>query len=235
MRKAIAMIELIFAMVIIGIALLSAPMLISTASKSVSAALQQEGVNQAATRLNMILTYKWDDQNNNFDCYEHPSILTAYSGDSELKMNSSYRRAGISNYSNSHTFECGKNMTYSVSPKLGLEPAEKQPNDIDDFSGMSSLVKINKGSTDGADYVEKNTVRISTKVVFASDYTSYNGVKTIKYNFKPSGAIYYPSNIKMVSATLSSNHSSEELQKNITLYAFSCNLGSYQYVIRTMP
>ena len=59
-RPAIAMIELIFAIVIMGIILMSAPMLISTAAKSGYVAIQQEAINEAASRVNMIMTFHWD-------------------------------------------------------------------------------------------------------------------------------------------------------------------------------
>jgi len=62
-RPAIAMIELIFAIVIMGIVMMSAPMLVSTASKSGFVAIQQEGISEVASQLNMILSYAWDENN----------------------------------------------------------------------------------------------------------------------------------------------------------------------------
>ena len=65
LRPAIAMIELIFSIVIMGIVMMSAPMLISTASNSTSVVLQQEGINQAVSRITMMLSYPWDEANTN--------------------------------------------------------------------------------------------------------------------------------------------------------------------------
>jgi hypothetical protein len=65
LRPAIAMVELIFAIVIMGIVLMSAPMLISTASKSGYVAIQQEAINEAASQVNMIMGYHWDENNTN--------------------------------------------------------------------------------------------------------------------------------------------------------------------------
>ena len=61
LRPAIAMIELIFALVIMAIVLMSAPMLISTATKSGYVAIQQEAINAAASQVNMIMGYHWDE------------------------------------------------------------------------------------------------------------------------------------------------------------------------------
>ena len=57
LRPAIAMIELIFALVIMGIALMSAPMLITVSTQSIEVSLQQESLNEASSRVNMLLTY----------------------------------------------------------------------------------------------------------------------------------------------------------------------------------
>ena len=55
-RKAIAMIELIFAIVVIAIVLMSAPTLINQSIKSSFVGFQQESINTVATHLNLILT-----------------------------------------------------------------------------------------------------------------------------------------------------------------------------------
>ena len=62
-RKAIAMIELIFAIVIVGIALLSVPNLIYRATESGYTAMQQEAIAAAASDISLILTKRWDEAN----------------------------------------------------------------------------------------------------------------------------------------------------------------------------
>ena len=82
-RPAIAMLELIFAIVIMGIVLMSAPRLISTAAKSGYVAIQQEGINEAASQLNMIMGYQWDE--NDVDERYIDPILRVNAGDPELE------------------------------------------------------------------------------------------------------------------------------------------------------
>jgi len=53
-RKAIAMIELIFAIVVIGIALLSVPNLIYTATESGYTSLQQEAIASASSKPSLL-------------------------------------------------------------------------------------------------------------------------------------------------------------------------------------
>ncbi|MEJ2488728.1 MAG: hypothetical protein P8Y50_02830, partial [Sulfurovaceae bacterium] len=60
-RKAIAMIELIIAIVIMGIAFLAIPMINNEAIKSDENAMLQESIAAGASQTELILTMKWDE------------------------------------------------------------------------------------------------------------------------------------------------------------------------------
>jgi hypothetical protein len=231
MRKAIAMVELIFALVIMGIVLMSAPMLISTVSKSINVALQQEGINEAASRLGIILTHEWDENNVNVPCEGNPSILHTTSPVLALEeYSNTQKRIGIPLSSPAHTYNC--NGTEYNATAIGKEDAYY--NDIDDFDGSSALVEVTASGTGGKNYLETDTVQIATTVQYAADSSNPNyNSKTITY--VPSTAGSSTSNIKQISTTLTSASSAEELQKQITLRAFSCNIGSYIYASRILP
>jgi len=221
-RPAIAMIELIFSIVIMGIVLLSAPMLISTASKSTSVVLQQEGINETAARINMILTYEWDENNANSICATFPSILhVSSSGDSELGPT----RAGVPANSNSHTFNCGGSELNATA--IGVEIAGII-DDQDDFDNVN-LVDVPLGSG-GEDYIEQATVDIATNIKYVADAADYSG--NPQYNFNPGGNSPGTTNIKAITVILTSSNSADELDKEITMHAFSCNIGSYRFATR---
>jgi len=223
LRPAVAMIELIFAIVIMGIVLMSAPMLISTASSSVSVALQQEGINEAASRVNIILTYPWDQNDINDSCI--PPVLHVTSGDSELdEVSGTGRRIGVPLSTNSRTFKCAN--TELNASAIGKEGT--LINDIDDFNQAVSLVNI---ETAIYDYIEKNTVNIATGITYISDSTNYNSSST---TYVPSAGSS-TTNIKQIAVTLTSTSSTSELSKTITLNAFSCNIGGLEYASREMP
>ena len=236
-RPAIAMIELIFAIVIMGIVMLSAPTLISVAAKSTTVALQQEGINETAARINMILTYDWDDNNIKY-CYDSASILRTTNGDTELDAsNGSRRRIGVNTNtspSTTHTFYCtGTEYDATIIAK-----ENSIFDDIDDFNGDTALKVITGlGAGDsavGVDYIEQETVKIATTVQYGDDSATYSN--KIIQDFDPfSAGPGGTTNIKTISTTLTSTNTAEELQKSITLQAFSCNLGSYQFHRRLMP
>ena len=60
-RSAFTLIELIFAIVIIGISVISLPMMSQTVAKGVDANIIQEGIFGAATQLNEAVTAHWDE------------------------------------------------------------------------------------------------------------------------------------------------------------------------------
>ena len=60
-KYAFSMIELIFAIVVIGITVLNLPMITQVTSKGIENNLVQEAIFAASTELNQIVTYYWDE------------------------------------------------------------------------------------------------------------------------------------------------------------------------------
>ena len=232
LRPAVAMIELIFAIVIMGIVMMSAPTLISTAQQSTTVALQQEGINEAASRLNMILTYAWDEQDTRDTCV--PPVLGVTNGDSALNENgTTARRIGSPMQSAYRTFLCD-GARYNASTTLGFDTDDSnasQPDDIDDFNGATAHLIVESGGSGGADYLEKGTVNIATTVSYASDAANYS---QSSFSFTPNAGMT-TTNIKQIDVTLTSISAASELQKTIKLHAFSCNIGGAEFEKKVIP
>ncbi len=227
-RTAIAMIELIFAIVIIGITLMSAPMLISTATKSGYVTIQQEGINEAASRVNMIMGFHWDEANTD------ESILDAIvqtNGHIDLNEsigadgNGTGRRDGTPLESYRSFFDSDGNR-YTATAVGSFDEGDED--DIDDFDSDSIGLTL-AGSGTGANYIETNAT-ITATVAYISDAPTTNAYTNSSFSFDPDfTALTNTSNIKGISVTLTSaSGSPDELDKNITLRAFSCNIGGYQ-------
>lgn len=230
MRPAIAMLELIFAIVIMGIILMSAPMLISTASKSGYVAIQQEGINEAASQVNMIMGYHWDE-NDADERYIDPILAVSASGDTDLNEegNTSHRLGTPQESYRSFVRSDGVD-DLTASTTLGDEAGETEKDDIDDFSDTNtSLVFIPETTleTNVADYIETSTINIDRDIVYSNDSANYN---QSSITFDPSfTAAAGTTNIKSIIVTLTSSSAAEELnQKEITLRGFSCNIGGYK-------
>ncbi len=223
LRPAIAMIELIFAIVIMGIVMMSAPMLISTASKSTYVALQQEGINEAASRINMIMGYAWDE--NNTDDRYTPPILHVSSGNGDLNMSSviTARRKGTPMVSQRTFILSDANSSELNASSLGSDGGDMD--DIDDFIGDISLTLI---ETATVDYTEKTTVNIKTEITYSADSPSGGTYTAQTITFVPFAAASGTTNIKSIEVELTSTTTLDELEKTIVLRAFSCNIGGYE-------
>lgn len=231
-RPAIAMIELIFAIVIMGIILMSAPMLISTASKSGYVAIQQASINEAASRINMIMTFHWDENSSDETVLDPilqtDSLVTDLAESTYTDGNLTGRRIGTPRESyRSFVRPDGSRGTATPAGSLGPDGLE---NDMDDFIGTIGLILSGTGT--GEDYIEKNAT-ITTTVRYISDApdgNSYNtGTNTINFDANFTQALGTTTSIKRISTTLTSDAASpDELDKTITLHAFSCNIGGYK-------
>ncbi len=223
-RPAIAMIELIFAIVIIGIVLMTAPMLIRTAAQSGYVAIQQEGIGQAASRVNMIMEYYWDE--NGTDASQRAPILQT-GGDAELNNNSNGWRTGTPIQSlRNFRFGSDENLTSTPISLLGSDATE---NDIDDFIGIYHLTFISTANVDNsANYIETGTdINMTIDVAYINDAADYN-LSTITFDFNTT-VLTGTTNIKMIEVKLTSDDNDvPELDKEIVLRAFSCNIGEYK-------
>lgn len=239
MRRAVAMIELIFAIVILGIVMMSAPMLIATATQSSYVALQQEAIASAAAEIGMILTHHWDEGNT--DPTRTVSVLVSPNGNDDLnqEMNGTIptgRRAGTPSSSSRRFFHSlgGVPIQTTASANLGPDgPGGGDRDDIDDFitAATAAFQEEESTSTLIGDVVDKQ-ITIAVKVNYLNDApggSSYRGTSnTLTYNTPFDNNITTDSNIKQVQVRLTTTRTEEELQKDIVLNAFSCNIGTYQ-------
>ena len=227
LRPAIAMIELIFAIVIMGIVLMTAPMLISTAAKSGYVAAQQEGIHETASRISMIMGYYWDE-NNTLSSNAENVILTTNSTISDLNV-VLLRRVGTPQESKrAFVGDMGNEYNTTLPASLGSDPIllDTSEDDIDDFNGDVNLTEIDPSA---ADYIEKGAdINIATSVDYISDVPSAGAYNSNTLSFNPNftaTSSTTSTHIKRITATLTSNSGVDELNKTIILHAFSCNIG----------
>lgn len=225
------MIELIFALVIMGIVMMSAPQLISTSSKSGYVAIQQEAINEAASQVNMIMGYHWDE-NDTDEKFLDPILST--NGATDLNETVATARRKGTPVESYRTFVRTDGQRLSASP-IGLDAGETgnyDEDDIDDFNGQppTHLVQVENAT---ADYIEKTTIDIGTTVYYTEDNVSggYNQSDLVYTPFN--SATGGTTNVKTITVTLTSSSTATELnEKSIVLRAFSCNIGAYKLETR---
>lgn len=218
-RKGIAMIELIFAIVVIGISLLSIPNLIYTATESGYTTMQQEAIAAAASDMSLILTKRWDEANT--DPTLPAIILTTDSTTTGLTEST---RTNLQ--SRSYYRATGGTMAASASGTFqNPDTGDIGQDDIDDILA-NTAGHVEDGTQDLID-----TISVTTVISYLNDSESSGSWNTATNTYDDPFSSTPPggtSNVKGIVLTLTSGGTTPELQKIIEFKAFSCNIGSYE-------
>ena len=249
-RRAIAMIELIFAIVILGIVMMSAPMLISQASSGSITSLQQEAISAASSELGMILTRQWDEQDTNESLRAPSLVVNNGHGDLNESVDSdgnlTGRRVGTPLLS-ARTFLTAIKLDPATMPMVNADgrliatPAtsftvEGDEDDVDDFDGKTITLAPESAAqaTDAqtGDYAD-TTLQLAIAVNYLPDspnggtITNYQNT-SLTYSSPFGATVTGTTNIKHVSIRATSAGNDTTLHTDIRLHAFTCNIGSYK-------
>jgi len=238
MKQAIALIELVFAIVVIGITLLAVPNLLSLSRGTAQNAITQESVSSGASQAALVMSQYWDEVDTDPN-YNSP-VLYVKNGDSELNETTDSngnllgRRVG-SNQNTPRRYEVDSNGSkLEASSTLGEESNDVEKDDIDDFDGdVYTLVHNNdKGDPTVGEFKDLN-ISIATIVNYIEDNNTYSQQDIVFNNpFKYPSSDPNSTNIKAISVTITSTN---DPNKRIVLRAFSCNIGATRLDDRVFP
>jgi len=206
-RKASSMIELVIAIVVMGIAVMTLPLMLERTQENNAFAMQQEAILAARTELGDILTFPWDENSIQNDVV---GVLDVHANaDNELDRNTTQRRVG-------HVFQ-DRRRKFFANNTLTTTPAnlgnDGNLNDIDDFIGVN-----NYNLSGNLDY--RFDFDMNTSVVYISDTANYAAQDMANFTFSKV-ANPTSTNIKMVSVTLDINATDTSFR----LDAYSTNIG----------
>lgn len=213
MRSAMSMLELVFAIVIMGIAVMSLPLILTQVQTNNAFALQQEAILAAKTKIGDILTHEWD--NNSYDTTAQRSfVLYTTNGDPELDCNATTNRR-IGHINADYRRKCSV-VGATASAIIGADVGDLD--DIDDFSGQPAIaLTVTAGeNAQNLDYIFN--LGLTTTVNYVEDNATYNNTPLNNFTFNPDNA-NVRTNIKTIAVTVTGGN------QNITLRAFSCNIG----------
>jgi prepilin-type N-terminal cleavage/methylation domain-containing protein len=211
-RSAFSLIELIFAIVIISIAVTSVPIMTYAIGKGVENNLVQETIFGASAQLNQILSYRWDE--NSID----ESVDANATGLAKV-----INRAGVGSCLDNrlkpgHIAQplhrrCLDNNTTRVSAVFGLDGIETVVDDIDDFNGTSG--NLFTGSASGSAYKDAYTYSVSVSS------------STMNGNLSPAES----NDLKEVTITVFDNNGNTISSLN----SYTFNIGEVDYYKRMYP
>lgn len=205
------MIELIFAIVVMSIAMLAIPAIMMQTSSNINEAIKQEAIFQAYRTIGTILTYKWDDKSVIGDDTNTSHILDTTSSEDELNRTNAGSVVRIGNFyvTNRRTFF---SSTRYASTPLGLESGETQEDDIDDFDGHTDSITAAPG-----EYAF--SFNLTSSINYISDNNNYSQ-STLNFTL-PLSPSSSTTSIKLIELNVTDTDGNSIL----ILRAFSCNIG----------
>jgi len=218
-----SMIELVFAIVIMGIAVMSLPLILTQVQNSNSFALRQEVILSLKTKLSYILTYQWDQKTYDATADMERVLNVPSSADTATDFNTStIRRKG-------HVLADGRRRLWddlNVSTTKANFTADTANDDIDDFDGKSETKTVT-ALDDFIFNVELNsTVSYIKDTLFDGTYATSDAITFI---FNPDNNTTNSTNIKMIKVTATANG----IENPISMYAFSSNIGQSKVTKKT--
>lgn len=223
MRGAFSLLELVIALVIMAIALLSVPSMLSQMGKAYEVVLHKEAVFFGARSNANLLGYRWDERNIlHFDPTKadlnETNITRVYilktDGDSDLERQSANHRIG------SVTRQYHPNGYYATFPLQKEEPNSEPGDDLDDFTNTTESISKVKEEV-FFDYT------IDTNISYIDDNANYdNRQLSITIDGSPIG---HSSNIKFITTTIRYNN-----DPIVVYHSFACNIGSPTIEERTL-
>jgi len=215
LRKGASILELVIAIVVMGIAMMTLPLMLTTTQNNNIFAMRQEAIYVARTQLGDMLTYYWDEHS--IDSNLNIGVLDTNSTNSNFERNSTMRRIGHVKGNKRRKYFASQ--IYATTPiNLGKDINETTPNDIDDFNSPIPVTIQHIANT--LDY--RYDLSMTTTVSYVNDNFTDGTLFTFDINDSNRST-----NIKMTKLTITNG-----ADFNMTLRAYSCNIGANQLLRR---
>ena len=225
------MIELIFALVIMGVVFITLPLILINDSTNVERNLMQEAIFASSTKVGQILTFPWDENS------PDPAVtLTASNalrttgGDNELDRNltTDFRVGHVPQ-------PLHRRLTPNTAERFATNALGAEAGgiiDIDDYDGAANVNVSLIGAAGTEGY--KKIYRVTTTVDYLNDNTNY-AASSINFTFDTLAAVpANPSNIKMITLSTDQNNSDGwSALPILQLRSFSANIGEPDFYKRT--
>ncbi len=233
-RYAFTMIELIFAIVIMAIVFISLPMVMINNANTIEDNLVQESIFLTSSKLNQVLTFKWDD--NSSDPLETTlstsDVIDVTNGAAALDRNTSDFRIGH--------FQEDKHrrMTPSGNPRsataIGMEVAGVY-DDIDDFDNQTYSINIVPANQEIAKFGYKKNYRADVNITYINDNNFANATNYASNNIDfilSTTAVAATTNLKMIEVSIEQEDSPGDWNPTLLLRSYVANIGETDYFKR---
>jgi len=229
-RAAFTLIELIIAIVIIGIAFMSLPTLTQTSMDSIESNIAQEAIFAASAKMAQVLTYSWDENAIN------PAQPLSTGKVVDTNSTASLMRNGTTSFRLGHVLADNHRRMHPVntpaSAVLGADVGDVVNDDIDDFTGLTTDL-FTDTTTTATGYKQNYQIQVLVNYVDDSNGINFNGANPFGANVFPfETAASGTSNLKMVTLLVNNVDTGEEI---VRMRSYAANVGEIDYHKRRFP
>lgn len=228
------MIELIFALVIMGIVFITLPVILLNEGTNVERNLMQEAIFASATKISQILTYSWDENSAPDTAVLASANVVEVTSAGLLDRNSSDFRVGHVPQALHRRMTPASAIRSATAVGADADDAGV-PDDIDDFNVAGT---VNLTSLTGATGYKK-AYRVTTTVGYVNDYNFRNATSyassVIDYTFDANTSFTAnTTNLKMIEISTDQNNSDGwSAEPILVLRSYSANIGETDFYKRT--
>lgn len=220
MKPAFSMIELVISIVVMGIVVMSLPLILVQTQKNNAFIISQEAILAAKAKMGLILSYEWDTNSYQEDISPYGFVLdTSANADSNniYDTNSTFRKGHIDEELRRRVYD------QSVVKRTPTAIANAQNNEIGYFNNKADTIAV---IPENYDFIFDLT--LTPKVKYISDTFIVNG-NVATFNLDIANA-KNETNIKMIEIESESSHYDKPFS---TIRSFSANIGESPLLRRT--
>lgn len=217
MRRAASMLEMVIAIVVMGIAVSALPLILTQSQNSNALALQQEAIMATKAKVAYILTYEWDarsyDANTSFSRVLDTTHSSHAHDDFDVLEANSTRRKGHVNTDKRRRLRDSNDVDRNAT---GF--SNNGYSDIDDFSFFGHDENVSISAID--DYIFQ--INLHPDVSYIDDGKDLGidyDLNSTTFTFNKDATKSNPTNIKMITVTTTGDNI------NIVMRAFASNIG----------
>lgn len=215
MRKAASMLEMVIAIVVMGIAVSALPMILTQSQNSNALALQQEAIMATKAKVAYILAYQWDARSYDANASASRVLDTTGSSDAhddfDVIDTNSTRRKGHVNADKRRRLRDS-----SDGERNATTLTDNTYRDIDDFNGKDENISISAID----DYIFR--IKLHPDVSYIDDGKDLGidyDLSSTTFTFNKDANKSNPTNIKMITVKTTGDNI------NIVMRAFASNIG----------
>lgn len=220
-KSAFTLIELIFTILILGFIATAMPMIMVTDIDAREDGLVQEAIYAATAKMSQILSYKWDEANNEDNATISGAKVLDIPASADTDGN--FSRVGVTKFRVGHFQETGRRSMYNNINATNASALGNDANDAGVSDDIDDQVNTNlvSGAASAEGYKEAYDINVTSSYIIDNSASIAGYLNSEQNGFEFDRPTASPTNIKRILVNVTDANN----QILFTLTTYSCNIG----------